>query len=130
MIWESAVDEPSTADGPRSRPVTDFRHRLQLDVERLDGSRVRVRAVGELDLLTAPRLQEFATSLIDGGCTHIDLDLAAVPFCDVAGLNVLLAIQRRVKDRRGHLVIYEPCNALTRMSALLDHGALLTFAQG
>src|SRR5690349_14160236 len=63
-------------------------------VERNDDETV-VRVTGEIDLATAPRLEECLLEL-DGQA--ITLDLSAVTFMDATGIQVLLTTQQRKGD--------------------------------
>jgi anti-anti-sigma factor len=57
---------------------------------------------GELDVGTAPGLSGQLVPLADIG-RHLILDLAGVPFCDCAGLNLFLRLQRRTSAAGGSL---------------------------
>jgi anti-sigma B factor antagonist len=65
---------------------------------RLPPDHVLLEVVGEVDLLTAPRLLEAASVELHAGCRALVLDLAGVGFCSVRGLGTLVEI-RRLADR-------------------------------
>ena len=67
---------------------------FSLAVER-NGDGAVVRVIGEIDLATAPRLEDCLRRL-DG--QSIALDFSAVTFMDASGIGVLLATQERAGD--------------------------------
>ena len=78
-----------------------------------------MRAAGELDLATAPRLQAELDDLVDGGYHELDLDLDEVGFCDVAGLNVLLRARAAAVAAGGRLSLQGSCRTLRMMLRVL-----------
>lgn len=64
--------------------------------ERLPGDSYLVRLTGELDLYTAPQLENELETLIRAGAAHVLLDLTDVPFLDSSGLAVLLGAAGRL----------------------------------
>jgi anti-anti-sigma factor len=92
------------------RPARD--DHLGLQLHRLDGSRLVLHVVGELDRFTAPVLVAFVEERL--GCeppgTYLAIDLTATSFVDVGGLNALLHVQRLV-GTRGIAVHVGPCRA-------------------
>jgi anti-sigma B factor antagonist len=79
----------------------------------------RVRAGGELDLATAPRLQAELEALLAAGCCQLDLDVQDVTFCDVAGLNMLLGVRVEAVAAGGGLVVRGHCPPLRLMLRVL-----------
>jgi anti-sigma B factor antagonist len=59
----------------------------------LEGGAVRVEAEGELDLATAPHLEEILRRELDGGVLVV-LDLSGVRFMDSSGLHAILTMIR------------------------------------
>lgn len=77
---------------------------------RIDSARigrgVQVIALGgEIDLHTAPRLDEALFSAIDEGAHRVLVDLAATTFVDSTVLGILLRAHRRLDDAGGRLVV-------------------------
>ena len=71
---------------------------LDIDVT-TDGDAVRIRLSGELDVHTAPDLAAALTAAQDDGATVIEIDAAALKFCDSSGIQVLVqARERAVAD--------------------------------
>jgi anti-anti-sigma factor len=80
---------------PRPRPSTDQRFAgpaspLRLEVDRPVRGLVVVRVFGELDALTAPRLEEMLTNRLGSSIVSLVVDLSDVTFLGTAGLTVLL----------------------------------------
>jgi anti-sigma B factor antagonist len=69
---------------------------LSCSIERLLADAYLVRVAGEVDLFSAPRLEEVLGGLVDDGAAHLVLDLSGVPFLDSTGLGVLLAFAARL----------------------------------
>ncbi len=69
----------------------------------IDGDHAVLRLVGELDLATAPRLRDQIVSVVNGGVTHLVLDLARLDFIDSSGLSVLVVAFKRLRERDGEL---------------------------
>ncbi|MFF3484473.1 STAS domain-containing protein [Streptomyces sp. NPDC002701] len=63
------------------------------------------RVSGEMDHASAPTLRARFRELIVQGNRFIVLDLSEVPFCDSAGLNVLLAAWRQADAVAAVLVL-------------------------
>jgi anti-sigma B factor antagonist len=77
-----------------------------------------VTLAGDLDVATGPRLGRLPDRLHSSG-HHIELDLAAVAFCDARGLAALLEARHRL-DAAGHRV------ELTRVPARVDRVLAIT----
>ena len=58
---------------------------------------------GELDLFTAPRLQEALERSIDLGARRVVVDLARVTFIDSTALGVLIGVGRQLRAGEGSL---------------------------
>jgi anti-sigma B factor antagonist len=79
---------------------------VDLDVETgtLDGAAL-LTLRGEIDVYTAPRLRQAIIDLVDGGATHIVVDMEKVDFLDSTGLGVLVGGLKRVRMHEGTLAI-------------------------
>ncbi|MBA9001564.1 STAS domain-containing protein [Thermomonospora cellulosilytica] len=78
-----------------------------------------VRITGELDLATAPRLEEHVTGLtLTRPTLRLVLDMTELQFCDSTGLGTLVALHRRLDSGGGRLVLVglhgQPLHLLTR----------------
>jgi anti-sigma B factor antagonist len=60
--------------------------------------RVRVAPAGELDLATAPQLEQAIRELLDAGFEHVIVDLTELDFLDASGLRALLRLQASSAD--------------------------------
>lgn len=91
---------------------------LRLVVENRNGD-VFIRAVGELDMSSAPSLTAAAKDAIGDGYRLLLLDLSGLSFLDSTGLSALLAIHRKAEARDGHAAIIAPsANALRVLEML------------
>lgn len=70
-------------------------------------------------MATAPQLLAALEALVGDGVRTLDVDLDRVPFCDVAGLNVLLRAHGMARARGGRVVVRGECSPLRRMLAVL-----------
>jgi len=70
----------------------------------LDGSAV-VGVTGELDVFTAPKLEEQLSQLIAGGTSGVTLDLTSVDFLDSTGLGVMVKALKWAKEAGGNLQV-------------------------
>jgi anti-sigma B factor antagonist len=85
-------------------------HAPQLDIQ--DDRRnevVRLALRGELDLATAPELDEHLMHLEQDGTRTVLLDLRDLTFVDSTGLHTFLAAQRRSEDN-GHRLAFVGAN--------------------
>jgi anti-sigma B factor antagonist len=78
--------------------------------ERSEQGTTVVAVSGEIDVATAPQLQECLHSLIAGGKTTLILDLLSVTFLDSTALGVLVGALKRCREEGGdlHLVVTDP----------------------
>ena len=74
---------------------------LSIKTEMREGTPV-IEVDGDLDVYTAPRLQEALDSVATGG-VRVVLDLTAVHFIDSTALGVLVSTQQRLRADDGEL---------------------------
>jgi anti-sigma B factor antagonist len=87
---------------------------LGLAVEQRDGIAV-VRAVGEIDVATAPQLRAFLAEVISTDrAASLSVDLDQVPFLDSTGIGVLISAHHRLAEGGGKLTLRHPCEAVAR----------------
>jgi anti-sigma B factor antagonist len=90
---------------------------LQVSTER-SGDATVVRAVGELDLHTAPALQQELDSAVAADAPLIVVDLAGVDFMDSTGLSVIVATVAGVRERGGELRVVSARDKITKLFTL------------
>jgi anti-sigma B factor antagonist len=79
---------------------------VQLDVTLESGpDRTVVRASGEVDVMTAPRLSAELDAILRGQKGDVVVDLSETTFLDSAGLHVLLNAARRLTRRSRRLEV-------------------------
>lgn len=91
---------------------------------------VVLQLAGDLDVATAGRLTDRLTEVLAGDCRQLDVDLAALDFCDVVGFNLLLGAGRTIRARQGTLRVIDACWSVRRMAALFEVHDLLTLVPG
>ena len=67
-----------------------------------------MRLWGELDLSTAPRLDEQLLNMSDEGVLDVTVDLARLDFIDSSGLQALVAGLKRLREQGGDLGLRSP----------------------
>ncbi|MET7996032.1 STAS domain-containing protein [Amycolatopsis sp. NPDC005232] len=85
---------------PRDVPETGD---LLVTVRRHERAAV-VTVAGEIDLVTAPELDEIVTAVVDESPEVLVVDLRKVTFLSSAGLQVLAAAHQRLGERRLRVV--------------------------
>jgi anti-anti-sigma factor len=91
------------------------------DVETIeDRSQVLVRVEGELDLVTAPVLERHLAGAVGRGRPRIVVDLAAVPFLDVRGLDTIVAADAAARRAGSALVVRGGGELLVRLVEVCD----------
>jgi anti-sigma B factor antagonist len=87
---------------------------IELSVDRRsDGATLRVG--GEIDLTSAPRLDEEIQTLIEQSVTNLTLDLSSVAFMDSTGLRVLLKASKLIEGNGGKVLLREPSEPVRRL---------------
>lgn len=77
---------------------------LGIDVRTLEGVAI-LDVVGEVDLSTAPQLEEGLRRAATASPPLVAVNLTRVTYIDSTALRVLTDGQKRVRDRRGLLVV-------------------------
>src|SRR6478752_161014 len=98
--------------------MADSREVLFLEVEH-DGHRTVVRLRGELDLETAPELDQ----VLSDTNSEIIVDLAELDFMDAQGLTVLSAADRRARQHGDRVSVVHASPLVQRMFRItgLEH---------
>ena len=78
----------------------------------------RVLLAGELDGLTAPRLEQLLTDLLSTGYRHVSVDCSSVGFLAAAGLNVFCRATCRYQKAGGRLQLVAIPRQIRRVLAI------------
>ncbi|AUG75367.1 hypothetical protein CFP65_0400 [Kitasatospora sp. MMS16-BH015] len=98
---------------------------------RRDGAHATViTLVGELDMATKARLLDTVGRCLETGASTIVVDLSSLTFCDVSGLNALLAASRSTVAAGGSLRLVNPSRSVTRLINLTGTGGVLLPGRG
>lgn len=76
---------------------------------------VLVKAAGEIDAFTAPKLREELAALVDGKNKVITIDLKDVSYLDSTGLGVFVGLFKQLKNNGGELRLIEMSERLKRL---------------
>lgn len=91
-----------SSDVAARRPIEMTLLELTVIVD-VDGCQVQLR--GDLDLCSAPLLEENLAALRDSGCRDVTIDISRLEFCDCSGLNVLLKAHAALQREGGGLTL-------------------------
>lgn len=80
----------------------------------VDGYSV-VEVSGEVDVYTAPQLDEQLSTLVEGGSYKLIVDLSAVEFLDSTGLGVLVKALKRVREHDGSLAVITATDRISKV---------------
>ena len=83
-----------------------------------DGDSLMVRAAGELDMNSAPELEDALSHALDSGAASIVLDLERVSFIDSMGLRLLVWAARESRENGNRLRIDCGSGPVRRMMEL------------
>jgi len=75
----------------------------------------RIALRGELDIATAPKLDEAVDRALDDGCREVVVDLAGTTFMDSQGLGALIRAARTVDARRATMAVVSPPGSEARV---------------
>lgn len=79
------------------------------------GDVVVVSVGGELDMATAPQLQDQITEQLDQGHHRLVFDLAELTFCDSTGLSVFVRAKNSCDDAGGEVRVAAPQRGVLRI---------------
>lgn len=85
-------------------------HQLTLSKRHYPDGVVVVGISGELDIATAPDLDDFLIHLAATGHHHLVLNMARLTFCDASGIRVMIRARARADAQLGwlHLMAVSP----------------------
>lgn len=96
----SAIDDPA-------HERTDRLFGLSADLE---GRRATLRPHGEVDVATAPAIEQHAHALWDEGAEELVLDLGSVTFFDSSGLRLLIRLQTTAETHARRALLLDDCS--------------------
>jgi len=97
-----------------------------LNIYRHDrGTHTTFTLAGEIDLDTAPPMRMMVGDALREGIRTIDIDLTALSFCDVSGVNAFLAVAARAAAVEGSLYLHHPRPTVIRLLVLTGTEFLL-----
>jgi anti-sigma B factor antagonist len=82
------------------------------------GQRTVLAAAGEIDLVTAPRLEAAAQQALDAGTLDLWVDLSDVEFIDSTGIHALLAVRSRTAELNRQFAVICPVGPIRRAFGL------------
>ena len=91
-----------------------------------EATSVLVAVAGELDAHSAGSLDQLATELTADGYIHFTLELSQTTFIDSSGLRSLVALQNRLGELAGELVLQAPTDPVTRLLHITGLGEHFT----
>lgn len=100
--------------------VADFR----IAIHDLPAHAKQVGLSGDVDARAAPELKECMLGLFERGHTRILVDLSDAAFIDSTALGVLLDTARRLRQRRGRLVVLCPHPHMRELFELVGHNMI------
>ena len=84
-------------------------------------------AEGDIDIYTAPQLQEALEKALENKSRRLIVDIASVPFIDSSGLTPLIVAVRRLLERGARLDIVGSQAAVTRVFKVTGLQDVFTF---
>lgn len=87
---------------------------LKVSPRAVDGTQV-LDLEGEVDVYTAPLLRQAIVDLVEGGATHVLINLERVDYLDSTGLGILIGGVKRLKEQGGALRLVGPSARITRI---------------
>ena len=102
--------------GRGSRDAVKFVHPM---IRYRGNDRATVFLEGEIDQTTVPAVGAALATCLANRMTEIDVDLAAVGFCDASGLNVFLEVSQHLAASEGELRLHRPAPAVSRLLDLV-----------
>jgi anti-sigma B factor antagonist len=85
----------------------------------------RLSVSGELDLATAPQLEQQAKTLLADGARSIVIDLANLNFIDSTGLRLLLLLSQQAADEGWRMLITRPSQQVQTILKITGTGTEL-----
>jgi anti-sigma B factor antagonist len=87
---------------------------MEIRTSRSEGT-ARLELHGELDIGTAPKLDEAVEDALDAGCREVVLDLGPTTLLDSSGLGALVRAAREVDARKARMAVVSPPGSEARV---------------
>jgi stage II sporulation protein AA (anti-sigma F factor antagonist) len=91
-----------------------------------DALRSWVTLTGELDMVSAPRLEQVLNQVCRGDFQEIVLDLAGLDFLSAIGLELFVHADEQLRAAGGQLVLNRPGPLVRRVLAITELDTVLT----
>ncbi len=91
-----------------------------------DTSRSCAQLRGELDLATAPRMEELLDELCRDGYRQIILDMSGLEFLGASALSVFVRVNQALRAAGGDLVLTRPSRMASRILSITGLDTTLT----
>lgn len=101
----------------------------QVRVEHSDATSALLSARGEFDIANAGTLTRAVQQQFRRGPREIELDVSAVTFIDVVGVEAILAVAQQLQAIGGSLRLIRPSRVVTRLLRVAGLEATLTAAR-
>jgi anti-sigma B factor antagonist len=99
---------------------------VELDVAtRQESGCTVLSVVGEVDVFTAPALDEALTAAIANGGTCVVVDMSGVDFLDSTGLSVLVKALKRIREANGSLDVVVSADRVAKVFRLTGLDTLI-----
>jgi anti-sigma B factor antagonist len=95
-------------------------------VRQVDGTRTTLVLDGDLDVHSAPLVQQAVAAAVREGAGDVVLDLRLVSFVDSSGLGALIACHKRARHESCNLVLRAPSPRVARLLAVTTLDRVLT----
>ena len=89
---------------------------LKID-KKIDGDTLRVKLAGEFDLTAIGEFRK-AVETAETAWQHAEIDLRDVVFMDSSGLQALVSLNNRARERGLDVTLLRPSEPVTRLLAL------------
>lgn len=85
---------------------------------------------GDLDVHSAPLVQQAVAVAVDEGASDVVLDLAHIDFVDSSGIGVLIACHKRAAGQDGRLIVRSPAPRVARLLEITTLDRVLNIEDG
>jgi anti-anti-sigma factor len=87
-----------------------------------------MRVSGQIDALTAPKLEAETKTIMDQGNVWISMNLSSVHYISSAGLRILLTTLKAANGKNGNLVLISPAANVREVLDIAGFSKIFTIA--